>query len=54
MELKKNPKADLEKWKGFFFEIGLVVILGICLVAFSWETPTKDNNANRQENVDNQ
>ena len=35
MELKKSPKADLEKRKGLYFEIGLVVILGLCLVAFT-------------------
>lgn len=34
MELKKNPKADLEKRRGLFLEIGLVVILAAVLVAF--------------------
>lgn len=38
MELKKNPKADLEKSKGLFFEIGLAVALGLCLLAFEWKT----------------
>ncbi|MBR1798669.1 MAG: energy transducer TonB [Bacteroidales bacterium] len=33
MELKKNPKADLEKRRGLYLEIGLVVILGISLIA---------------------
>ena len=36
MELKKNRKADLEKWKGIFIEIGLVVVLGLVLFAFEW------------------
>ncbi len=36
MELKKNPKADLEKMKLIFTEIGLVVALGVVLVAFEW------------------
>lgn len=35
MELKKNPKADLEKRRGLYLEIGLVVILFACLVAFN-------------------
>jgi len=35
MELKKNPKSDLEKWKAMFFQIGLIVSLGAILVAFS-------------------
>lgn len=38
MELKKNPKADLEKWKLIFTEIGLVVAIGISLAAFEWQT----------------
>jgi protein TonB len=36
MELKKAEKANLEKRKGMFLEIGLVVALSIILVAFEW------------------
>ncbi len=35
MELKKNPKADLERWKSTLFMIGLVISLGVVLAAFS-------------------
>ncbi len=35
MELKKNPKADLEKRRGLYLEIGLVVALVAALVAFN-------------------
>lgn len=35
MEAKKSEKADLEKKKGLFLEIGLVIILLIVLVAFN-------------------
>jgi protein TonB len=35
MELKKNPKQDLEKWKGIFFRAGLVISLGVVLFAFN-------------------
>ncbi len=35
MELKKNPKADLEKSKSIFFLIGLAIALGVVLVAFN-------------------
>lgn len=35
MEAKKTPKADLENRKGLFLEIGLVIILAACLVAFN-------------------
>jgi len=38
MELKKNPKADLENKKGTFTQIGLVVSLAIVLFAFEWKT----------------
>lgn len=41
MEIKKAPKVDLEKKKGIFFEIGLVLALGILLYAFEWKTETK-------------
>lgn len=36
MELKKSPKADLEKKKSLFLEIGYVVALGLVLMAFEW------------------
>ncbi|MDX9768988.1 MAG: energy transducer TonB [Tenuifilaceae bacterium] len=36
MELKKNPKVDLQKKKTIFLEIGLVLSLGIILLAFEW------------------
>lgn len=35
MELKKNPKADLEKRKGIYVELGLILALATCLVAFN-------------------
>jgi protein TonB len=36
MEPKKSKQADLEKRKGMFLEIGLVVALSVILVAFEW------------------
>lgn len=42
MEPKKSPKADLENKRNLFLWIGMVVSLGIVLVAFEWTTrPTK-------------
>ncbi|MBR2060626.1 MAG: energy transducer TonB [Tidjanibacter sp.] len=35
MELKKNPKVDLQNRKGIFLEIGLIIALGIVIGAFS-------------------
>jgi len=36
MELKKSPKADLESKRNIFVQLGLVISLGICLLAFEW------------------
>ncbi len=38
MELKKSEKADLEKKKGLFLQIGLVTVLAMLLIAFEWTT----------------
>jgi protein TonB len=48
MELKKSKKADLEKRKGMFVEIGLVITLAIVLVAFEW---TKGEDKGIDESV---
>ena len=42
MELKKNPSADLEKRRGLYLEIGLVVILVAALVAFNVKSYDKE------------
>ncbi|MBP5526852.1 MAG: energy transducer TonB [Bacteroidales bacterium] len=42
MELKKNPKADLENRRGLYLEIGLVVTLVAALVAFNVKTYDKE------------
>lgn len=36
MEIKKSPKADLQKRKGLFLEIGLVISLAITVAAFRY------------------
>ncbi len=38
MEQKKSEKADLENKKAIFFQIGLVFILGLTLLAFEWKS----------------
>ena len=35
MEVKKNPKVDLQNRKGIFLEIGLIFSLAFCVIAFS-------------------
>jgi protein TonB len=43
MELKKTNKANLEKQRTLFFEIGLLIALGVVLAAFEWGTPYNSN-----------
>lgn len=42
MELKKSKKSDLENKKSLFLLIGLVVSLGVCLLAFEWLSKPKE------------
>jgi periplasmic protein TonB len=42
MEVKKNNKANLEKMKSVFLEIGFVVVLAVMLVAFEWTSKPSD------------
>jgi len=42
MNLKKNPKADLEKRKVLFFEIGLVLALAFTLISFEWPSRVRE------------
>lgn len=39
MEVKKHPRYDLEKKRGLFLQIGLLLSLIIVLMAFEYETP---------------
>ena len=38
MELKKNPNADLEKSRGMYLLLGLVLALGISIGAIEYRT----------------
>lgn len=42
MQNKKSKKADLENKRGVFFLFGLLISLGIVLLAFQWNTPPKE------------
>jgi protein TonB len=45
METKKTSKANLEKKRFLFLEIGLAIVLGIVLIALEWATrPSKTGN----------
>ena len=41
MEKKKNPHVNLEKKKGMYFQIGLVVTLIAVIIAFEWKSYDK-------------
>ncbi|MCC6385246.1 MAG: TonB family protein [Bacteroidia bacterium] len=43
MEPKKSASADLEKKRGLYFQIGLVVALVSTLIAFQWKSYEKTN-----------
>jgi len=42
MQIKKNPKYDLERFKSLFLEIGLVISLALILTAFEWRKYDKE------------
>ena len=52
MEPKKNPEISLEKKKGLFFQIGLVITLVIVLGAFEWKSYEKVEYNLGQLNLD--
>ena len=44
MKTKKHKHADLEGKRGLFFQIGLIVALGVALAAFEWESASEAIN----------
>ena len=53
MENKKSKKADLEKKRFLFFEIGYIVAIGLVLVAFEWTSqPSEVKGFASNEKVD--
>ena len=54
MELKKHPKANLEKAKSVFFLVGIAVALVLVIGLFAWTTTdtTVEQLANNDENID--
>ena len=52
MEVKKSPKADLTKTVSLFREIGLVLVLGVVLLAFEWQSKERQESIfDQQETV---
>ncbi len=52
MELKKNPKADLTKNSGFYFVIGLFLVMLLTYGALEWKTYEGGNEYDISMNVD--
>lgn len=50
MERRKSKKADLEKKRTLFFQIGLIISLSLVLAAFEWSTQLSGNNENYHVN----
>lgn len=44
MEVKKNDNANLEKRKGIFLQLGLVISISLSLIAFEWTSGSKSDN----------
>ncbi|MCU0458138.1 MAG: energy transducer TonB [Bacteroidales bacterium] len=44
MELKKNEKANLEKKKTMFLQVGLIIALIVCLAAMEWTSGQKKDS----------
>jgi periplasmic protein TonB len=49
MEAKKTDNANLEKKKGLFLQIGLVIVLSLILIAFEWASKPDLTNTLGQE-----
>ncbi len=49
---KKNPKADLNKYRLIFFQIGLIITLGITYMGIEWSVDEKSHFINQEVKVD--
>ena len=47
MELKKSKNADLERNKGIYLQIGLVLVLSLILIAFEWTSKPDEGDTDR-------
>ena len=52
MEIKKNPKANLEKYKLLFLAISLIISLGLLVSAFQWQSPSTTEDFGIDENIE--
>lgn len=52
MELKKNPKKDLNKSSGLFFATGMALVLAMTFIAFEWKTFDSNTDYDISMNVE--
>lgn len=52
MRAKKNPKADLNTYKLIFFQIGLIISLGIAYIGIEWSFGEVSGYSNQEIKVD--
>ena len=52
MKAKKNPKISIERKRGLFFQIGLVITLLAVLIAFEWKSYEKTDYSLGQLQMD--
>ncbi len=52
MEIKKNPKANLEKFKLLFLGISLVISIGVLVSAFSWQSSSNTADFSNDELIE--
>ncbi len=45
MEPKKTKRADLERKRGLFLEIGMITVLGLLVIAFEWSSQPKQTQS---------
>lgn len=38
MEIKKAPRADLQRYRTIFLLCGMIIAIGVCLIAFNWKS----------------
>ncbi|MCF6364882.1 MAG: energy transducer TonB [Bacteroidales bacterium] len=51
MEIKKNPKANLERYKLLFLAVSLIISLGLLVSAFQWQSPSTVEDFSNEENI---
>jgi len=52
MEIKKNPKANLEKYKLLFLGVSLIISIGLLVSAFQWQSSSTVEDFSNEENIE--